>query len=121
MKHREDAGMAATMIIDLDNFKTINDNFGHMFGDAVLIEVAGQLQRLFRTEDVVSRIGGDEFLVYINSLPDQNVLTGRAENLVAAMQSVLADELHLFPLSCSVGVACFPKRRCRFPGIIPVL
>ncbi len=114
MKHREDAGMAAMMIIDLDNFKTINDNFGHMFGDAVLIEVAGQLQRLFRTEDVVSRIGGDEFLVYINSLPDQNVLTGRAENLVAAMQSVLADELHLFPLSCSVGVACFPKDAAGF-------
>ncbi|MCH1983039.1 diguanylate cyclase [Ruminococcus sp. OA3] len=109
MKHWERNGTAAMMIIDLDNFKTINDNFGHMFGDAVLMEVAGQLQKLFRSEDVVSRIGGDEFLVYINSLPDQNVLAGRAENLIATMRTVLPDELHLCPLSCSVGVACFPK------------
>ena len=109
MRHWEHTGTAAMMIIDLDNFKMINDNFGHMFGDAVLKEVAAQMQRLFRTEDVVSRIGGDEFLVYINRLPDLNVLSERAENLVATMQSVLADELHLCPLSCSVGVACFPE------------
>ncbi len=111
---REEPCFAAMMIIDLDNFKTINDSFGHMFGDAVLIEVAAQLQKRFRAEDVISRIGGDEFLVFINTLRDRSTLSGRAENLVASIQDVLADELRNCPLSCSVGIACFPEDAASF-------
>lgn len=55
------------MIIDLDNFKQINDSYGHMFGDAVLTKFPHSFQRLFRTGDVIVRIGGDEFLVYMCS------------------------------------------------------
>ena len=114
MQSREEPCSAAMMIIDLDNFKTINDSFGHMFGDAVLIEAAAQLQKQFRADDVISRIGGDEFLVFISTLRDQSVLPGRAENLVTSIQSVLADELRNCPLSCSVGVACFPEDAASF-------
>ena len=55
---------AALMIIDLDNFKHMNDTMGHLFGDALLSEVAHTIQKQFRSEDIVGRIGGDEFLVF---------------------------------------------------------
>lgn len=109
MKQQEDTKTSAMMVIDLDNFKVVNDSFGHMFGDAVLLEASARLQKLFRPEDVVSRIGGDEFLVYINNIPNKSFLLDRAEKLTASMQGVLAEELHEYPLSCSVGVACFPN------------
>ena len=60
LNNREDG--AALFIIDIDNFKMVNDMYGHMFGDAVLTKIAAQLSRLFRSGDIVSRIGGDEFM-----------------------------------------------------------
>lgn len=69
LEERGGSEQASMMIIDLDNFKQINDSYGHMFGDAVLTEISSQLQRLFRTGDVIVRIGGDEFLVYMLTLP----------------------------------------------------
>ena len=60
--NREEGEGAALFVIDIDNFKMVNDQYGHMFGDAVLTKIAGQLSRLFRSSDIVSRIGGDEFM-----------------------------------------------------------
>lgn len=96
------------MIIDLDNFKQINDSYGHMFGDAVLTEISSQLQRLFRTGDVIVRIGGDEFLVYMCSFADDQVLHARAQRVVDAFHNVLKDELQDYHLSCSIGISCCP-------------
>jgi len=61
----------ALVMIDLDNFKPINDNYGHDAGDAILVEIANRLTSAMRDEDVVGRIGGDEFVVLIDSL-DKN-------------------------------------------------
>ena len=55
--------ICALMIVDIDNFKTLNDTWGHLFGDTVLTEIARRLQALFRRSDVVGRIGGDEFII----------------------------------------------------------
>ena len=54
---------ATLLIIDLDDFKQINDTHGHMFGDAVLVQTAKIIKKLFRSEDIVGRIGGEEFMV----------------------------------------------------------
>ena len=64
----------ALIMIDLDNFKPINDTYGHDAGDAILVEVANRLTSAMRDEDVVGRIGGDEFVVLIDSL-DKNKQT----------------------------------------------
>lgn len=61
-------GHAATFFIDLDGFKDINDKFGHEAGDAVLVETARRLSAIVREEDIVGRIGGDEFVVVLNYL-----------------------------------------------------
>jgi len=63
---------AALILIDLDEFKIVNDSYGHDAGDAVLVEVGKRLQNGMRKEDVVSRIGGDEFIVLIKQLNDEN-------------------------------------------------
>ena len=108
LEDRDKTQQASMMIIDLDNFKQINDSYGHMFGDAVLTDISTRLLHLFRSEDVVSRIGGDEFLVYISHFADEQVLHARAQRVIDAFHDVLADELQEFHLSCSIGISCCP-------------
>ena len=86
------------IILDLDYFKTANDNYGHMFGDQVLKHIAMKLQQSTRSEDIVARIGGDEFLIFLGYRTDItqvidtifNAIIGKHEN---------------FPLSVCMGVA----------------
>ena len=108
LKHREATETAAMMIIDLDNFKQVNDSHGHMFGDAALMEVSRQLQKLFRSRDVVARIGGDEFMVFVTNLPNREILLARAEKVVTIFQGILEDNLQDYRISCSMGIACCP-------------
>ncbi|HEC27425.1 MAG TPA: GGDEF domain-containing protein [Gammaproteobacteria bacterium] len=63
---------AALILIDLDEFKNVNDTYGHDAGDAVLIEVGQRLQKGMRKEDIVSRVGGDEFIILIKQLNDDS-------------------------------------------------
>lgn len=62
---------AAFIILDLDNFKLANDMFGHVFGDTVLAEIARKLNNCFGPEDVVCRLGGDEFLVFCQNISQE--------------------------------------------------
>lgn len=98
----------AVMIIDIDSFKHINDTRGHMFGDVVLAEAASRLKTLFRSDDIVARIGGDEFLVFIRSAHDLKVIENRAAMVLSAFHETLAQELRDCPLSCSVGISLCP-------------
>lgn len=114
MEQSGQSSLGALLILDLDNFKLINDTRGHMFGDAVLMEVATQLKTLFRKDDIVSRIGGDEFLVYLDNLPDKDLLADRVQQLVTGIRGILPNDLHDCPLSCSIGVACYPEHADTF-------
>ena len=67
--------LCALLIIDIDDFKIVNDTRGHLFGDAFLMEIAGKIQTLFRSGDVVGRIGGDEFIAFIRDIPDMRIAT----------------------------------------------
>ena len=72
-------------MIDLDNFKAINDNFGHVFGDAVLREVADGIRSVFRPTDALARIGGDEFLVFLENVDKPDVLARKAGEVVSTL------------------------------------
>lgn len=109
MERPVEGGVSVLLILDLDNFKLVNDTRGHMFGDAVLIETATQLKRMFHPNDIISRIGGDEFLIYLDNLPEKALAADRAERLVSAIHDILPEDLSDCPLSCSVGAACFPE------------
>ena len=89
--------------IDLDGFKSINDTIGHAGGDSALREVAKQIRRNFRGDDIVSRFGGDEFVAYAPLLTEQDVVSSIAQRIVTSVNdAVLAGDAQL---SCSVGIA----------------
>lgn len=99
----------ALFVIDLDDFKGINDRMGHLFGDAVLTQVAREIRGLFRSQDVVARIGGDEFMVLMRGAADRRIVEARCARLVESIQHVLRSHLQGNRLSCSVGVSLYPE------------
>lgn len=99
----------ALLIIDLDNFKTVNDRYGHLFGDSVLTQAAREIEKLFRTQDIVSRIGGDEFLVLMRGVSDRKILEGRCQRLLNIFASTFRSQKYKLPLGCSIGIALAPE------------
>ena len=98
----------ALMIIDLDNFKYVNDHFGHMYGDQVLVQAANGLKNLFRSKDVVARIGGDEFLVMMKDVSDYLLVEKRCHQIIQTINSIFKEQPLLKDFSCSIGVAFSP-------------
>jgi len=101
--------LCAMMIIDLDDFKQINDRYGHRFGDAVLTQVSREIRRLFRPQDIIGRIGGDEFLVLMRGIDRREVAEDRCRRLAAALGNIYREQLGAAPLGCSIGVALYPR------------
>lgn len=95
----------AFFIIDLDNFKQINDNLGHLLGDALLNEVAKILKESFPTNSIISRIGGDEFVVFLHHIKDQKEIENEADALCQKIEKRYLKEEENFGLSVSVGIA----------------
>jgi diguanylate cyclase (GGDEF)-like protein len=87
----------ALLFIDLNKFKPINDTFGHKAGDEVLCEIAGRLKKGIRTVDTAARIGGDEFVILLQDIPNISTAESLAEKLLKIMEQ---------PISTSCGVEC---------------
>lgn len=106
----------SVLMIDLDNFKHVNDEYGHAKGDAVLRDVAGQLVGALRPSDVVARYGGEELVVI---LPDCGIedATAKAEMLRMRIESL--SEIHGAPVSASFGVASVPDTAANMADIVP--
>jgi len=105
---RRDAKVGV-IFVDLDNFKTVNDSLGHAAGDALLRVVASRIEDALRGVDVVSRLGGDEFLVVLPDLESEQAPVAVAEKLLAAVcEPVLIDGQSL-TVSPSIGIAVFPR------------
>jgi diguanylate cyclase (GGDEF)-like protein/PAS domain S-box-containing protein len=100
---------AALFILDIDEFKSVNDHYGHMFGDVVLQEMASEIQKLFSTEDVVSRIGGDEYLILMKDIADRKQVLQRAIDLNTNIaEDIIKKNMDGLKISCSIGVSVFP-------------
>jgi diguanylate cyclase (GGDEF)-like protein len=94
----------AVLLIDLDDFKAVNDTLGHAIGDQLLIAVAQRLRACVRPSDTVARLGGDEFAVLVADAGPQH-LVGIVERILASFASPIAVETHLLLVRASVGVA----------------
>jgi len=102
-KHR-----LAIMSLDLDNFKPINDGYGHAVGDLVLIAVGKRLAAILRASDTVARIGGDEFILMTLETNHDHDTAAIANKILDAFKEPFTDDGHMFQLTPSVGIAVYP-------------
>jgi len=96
-------------ILDIDNFKQINDNFGHRKGDEVLHMFANELSKAFRAGDIVGRLGGDEFMVFSPTLNEYDHIENKAQELKELFQWTISEAGKAVNISVSIGVAIYPK------------
>lgn len=99
----------ALMLIDVDDFKTTNDTFGHDNGDRLLQEFARRLKLCFRIEDTIARIGGDEFAVVLPDSPDTEGLETIAKRIRVEMAGGFEADAEQVEMSASVGIALYPE------------
>jgi diguanylate cyclase (GGDEF)-like protein/PAS domain S-box-containing protein len=107
--HRDVAGPLGLMVLDLDDFKAINDSLGHVIGDQLLCEAASRLCACVRSYDTVARLGGDEFAILLPEVREGLDLGGIARKIIDAFSSpfVLAEREYF--VTCSIGVVVYPS------------
>ena len=107
--YRQEDELSALLIIDVDHFKQINDNFGHAEGDRILAEIGRIIKNCCRAADVAGRIGGDEFLIFMRHIEDPENACRLAERLQGNVGRVFADDRMKRHVSLSIGIAVCPE------------
>lgn len=102
-----DDSNSALIVVDVDNFKVVNDNLGTAFGDEVLRSIAKALSSCLASEDLIGRIGGDEFIIFIKKYIDKEQIIRTISKICARISSVYVGELEDFSLSVTCGIALF--------------
>lgn len=112
MKHIEkllenegSCGTHVLFMIDIDNFKMVNDTFGHQMGDTVLTNIASKIRGVFRDSDIIGRVGGDEFFVFMKNADNAASVRRKAMELVEVLQFVCAVHDNKVVLSGSIGIS----------------
>lgn len=98
----------AFFILDIDDFKTVNDICGHAVGDLVIADFAKKLKRQFREDDIVGRIGGDEFVVFVPAISKESIQQ-KAQQLSHLLQYEFSDGTEHCLVSASIGIAMAPE------------
>jgi diguanylate cyclase (GGDEF)-like protein len=101
--------MLAVLFLDLDRFKHINDSRGHEAGDALLKEVAKRIRSTIRGEDIVVRMGGDEFIVLLHDVQSADRAAETAERLIDAVSGPVNVQGHSLSITVSVGLSLYPR------------
>jgi diguanylate cyclase (GGDEF)-like protein len=101
---RADGDTQSVLLIDLDQFKDINDSFGHHAGDDILVDVSRRLLTAAPDDAVVARLGGDEFAILVEAVPDQRQALAQAERIVEAIRRPYVLDGHQMFLSTSIGL-----------------
>ena len=106
-KYPEEKG--TFIIFDVDKFKEVNDRYGHLTGDHVLSALGKTLYRHFREDDIIGRIGGDEFVIYMRKTESPQFVSSRITNLIENIRELSFDEMNGEHISISVGIAFSPE------------
>lgn len=99
----------AVLFIDLDEFKDINDSYGHHVGDEVLLMIANRLRSFVRAEDMISRWGGDEFVCLLLEVGQEAEVTRLARDMCARIAEEFEFDGTTFSVGCSIGIAMYPQ------------
>ena len=96
-------------IVDLDNFKKINDTLGHAFGDEVLRSLGMRFRSMFRMSDIIGRVGGDEFIIFLKDMKDKESIEREGQKLEKFFHQFEVGEYVKYSITASVGGAVFPR------------
>lgn len=111
---REKSGIHGFVILDVDYFKQVNDNYGHVVGDKVLQVLGSFLQSQFRDYDIVGRIGGDEFVILMCNLAEVSAVESKIKKLVERVREIRVKEMGDRELTISVGISIAPDHGSTF-------
>lgn len=106
---RRQGSMLALVFLDLDQFKSVNDTLGHHYGDTLLVEASRRIGRAVRAGDVVARMGGDEFAVLLENLPDVQAAEAVSRKLTETLCRPYVLDGHHVSTTVSIGVTVFPN------------
>lgn len=104
----------ALIFVELDNFRNINKNLGHEFGDFVLQSAAQRLKKMVRDRDLVGRVGGDQFTIFLDSFGDEALLIERGQLFQEMLQKEYSNEAGSLNVCIRVGIALYPKHGTTF-------
>lgn len=99
----------ALFVIDIDDFKSINDEFGHLCGDKVLRNISLKMSEVFSGDEIIGRIGGDEFIAFLKDIKHEEEINNKAEKLVLAFKEILIEEQLDYKVSGSIGISKYPN------------
>lgn len=105
---------SALLMIDVDNFKAVNDTFGHMYGDKVLAGIAYKLKNIFDDSVVLGRLGGDEFVAFMPGIPDDAAVCDKAQIIARELQGIHKEGSTSVTVSNSIGIAFSPRHGSKF-------
>ncbi len=114
LAQRHPAPQGALLLLDLDNFKDVNDTYGHLFGDALLTQISRILISLFHSQDILARIGGDEFLVLVRGVCDRHLLASQCRRLRDMLIHTFRNDALRLQLGCSIGIALCPEHSTNY-------
>jgi diguanylate cyclase (GGDEF)-like protein/PAS domain S-box-containing protein len=100
-------GRHALFIVDIDDFKGINDDYGHRLGDAVISALGCELNQIFRNSDIKGRIGGDEFMILMKDIEDTESIAQKASAICSTFHRREVEPGRQIPLSTSIGIALY--------------
>ena len=104
----------ALFMLDMDNFKAVNDNYGHIAGDETLKVFAGTLKKFAGEGDILCRIGGDEFMIFVKGVTEKSELSSRAAGIISDFQKNFAALSFEIECSVSIGIAQTPEDGLEF-------
>ena len=113
--HPKELGLL--FVLDIDNFKKINDTMGHAFGDEVLRTLGHQLRGEFRVSDIIGRAGGDEFMIFLKKIKDETLVEQEANRVAQFFSNFQAGEYVKYSATASIGAAVYPKDAKDFEGL----
>ena len=108
----------ALFFIDLDHFKQVNDSLGHQYGDLLLKEISQRLTSVLRVDDTIARIGGDEFVVLLESFTNSRYLAHIAQKVVEIISKPIKLKHNMVNVSASIGIALFPDDAVNFEQLL---
>lgn len=108
---------ALLFILDIDNFKKINDTMGHAFGDEVLSSIGHGIKGEFRVSDIIGRTGGDEFMVFLKNINSDTMIEQESKRVTRFFKELRVGEYVKYSPTASIGVAVFPRDANDFEGL----